>query len=185
MKAEAFLEAAVPAGPVRRAAVLSKYRRLTRLLIARGLRLSTMESCTGGCLASLLTDTEGSSAAFTGSYVAYSNAQKIRLGVPRETVARFGVYSAETALAMAGVCRVAFGADVGAGVTGSFGNPDPANGDSVPGCVFFAVASAGGRQAFRCLPPPLPSRASCKLTVADTVADCLLGGPWLGAAARP
>ncbi len=174
MNPETVREVPAPAGPVRRAAVLSKYRRLTLSLIARGLRISAMESCTGGFLASLVTDTEGSSAAFTGSYVAYSNEQKIRLGVPAETVARFGVYSAETARAMAGVCRAAFGADIGVGVTGTFGNADPANGDSVPGEVFFAVATAEGVRAFHCVLPPRPSRAAYKLLIADVVADCLL-----------
>ncbi|MBQ3317097.1 MAG: CinA family protein, partial [Spirochaetales bacterium] len=49
--------------------VRQKYRDLTLLLIERGITISTMESCTAGQLASLITDTEGSSAVFRGSYV--------------------------------------------------------------------------------------------------------------------
>ncbi|MBQ3697458.1 MAG: CinA family protein, partial [Spirochaetales bacterium] len=73
--------------------VRQKYRDLTLLLIERGITVSTMESCTAGQIASLITDTEGSSAVFRGSYVAYCNDEKIRLGVPAEVIDSYGVYS--------------------------------------------------------------------------------------------
>ena len=62
--------------------VREKYRCLTRTLIEKKLTITTMESCTAGQLASLITDTEGSSAVLKGAYVSYSNEVKIRLGVP-------------------------------------------------------------------------------------------------------
>ncbi|MGN0960180.1 MAG: CinA family protein, partial [Coriobacteriales bacterium] len=55
------------------AATARLYRQLTLLLIERGLSASTMESCTGGLIASLITDTEGSSAVLKGAFVTYSN----------------------------------------------------------------------------------------------------------------
>ena len=156
-----------------------KYRTLTLLLIKKGLTISTMESCTGGLLASLLTDTEGSSAAFRGSYVTYSNAEKIRLGVPAQIIKSYGVYSPQTANAMAQVCAKAFGTDIGIGVTGTFTNADPANSDSVPGEVFFsiygnAINGNGRPRDCNCTVPALPSRHACKLRVADMIADRLL-----------
>lgn len=116
-----------------------QYRLLTERLIADGLTVATMESCTAGGIVSLLTDTEGSSAVVRGGIVAYCNEAKTTFGVPEETIARFGVYSEETALAMADACRKRLGAEIGIGVTGSYANRDPNNADSVPGTVFYAV----------------------------------------------
>ena len=152
----------------------SRFRELTLLFIDRNLTVSTMESCTGGLLASLFTDTEGSSAVFRGSYVTYSNEQKIRLGVPAETIEEHGVYSNQTSNAMARVCAQAFGTDISIGVTGTFSNVDPANDDSVPGEVYFSIYRKGRIRDYHCTVPALPSRSACKLHIADAVADRLL-----------
>lgn len=108
-------------------------------LIEHGISISTMESCTSGLLASAITDTEGASAIFKGGFVTYSNEAKIRQGVPAEVIGTFGVYSPQTAEAMAEACRMAYQAQIGVGVTGTTGNMDPSNADSVPGEVFYAV----------------------------------------------
>ena len=62
------------------------YKLLTQRLIDRGIRISTMESATGGLISSLITDTEGASAIFRGSYVTYSNETKIKCGVPVDVI---------------------------------------------------------------------------------------------------
>lgn len=68
----------------------------------RGLMLVTAESCTGGLLASLLTDIPGSSHAFDRGFVTYTDASKHELlGVPLEVLAEHSAVSKETALAMA------------------------------------------------------------------------------------
>ena len=77
------------------------YAEIIRTLISRGMTITTMESCTGGLIASLLTDTEGASAALRGAYVTYSNEAKKAAGVPAEILDRYGVYSKETARSMA------------------------------------------------------------------------------------
>ncbi len=156
------------------AVVHEKYRRLTELLIDKRVTITTMESCTGGLVASLITDTEGSSAIMKGAFVTYSNEAKIRQGVPEEIIDQFGVYSEETASAMAVACRNTYGAIVGVGVTGSFGNADPANDDSIPGEVYFAIAAKGGTISYHCTVPVQPSRFSYKLYMADLIADRLL-----------
>ncbi len=117
--------------------------RVARHLIRQGITISVMESCTGGLFASALTDTEGVSAIFSGSFVTYSNEAKARCGVPSAVIRRYGVYSAETASAMAEAARAAYGAEIGVGITGSMANPDPRNADSVPGEVYFAVCRDG------------------------------------------
>lgn len=111
-----------------------------RLLIERGLTLATMESCTGGLLASLLTDVPGSSAAFLGSLVSYATDLKVQWGVPPATIAEHGVISIQTARAMAAAARERLGADIGVGVTGVAG-PDLQEGKPV-GTVHIAIASA-------------------------------------------
>lgn len=163
----------IPAAVRDEAAVRAAWADITRALIARGLTITTMESCTSGQLASLITDTEGASAVMKGAFVTYSNEVKILEGVPEEIIARFGVYSAQTAAAMAETCRAKLCADIGVGVTGSFGNADPNNPDSVPGEVYFALAGAQGVRVFHCVLPPQPSRLAYKLCVAGTVADYL------------
>lgn len=122
------------------------YRRITELLILRGLTITTMESCTCGQIASLLTDTEGASAVLKGACITYSNEAKILQGVPASVIGQYGVYSAETAKAMASACRSMFHADIGIGITGTFGNADPANADSRPGCIYYAVETGKKRR---------------------------------------
>ena len=60
--------------------VRDKFRFITKTLIEKELTITTMESCTSGFIASLLTDTEGSSAIFRGAFVTYSNEAKIMQG---------------------------------------------------------------------------------------------------------
>ena len=167
--------------------VQKKYNLLTKTLIAKKITITLMESCTSGLIASLITDTEGSSEIFKGSFVTYSNKAKIRQGVPSETIEKFGVYSKETARAMASASKKAMGTDIGIGVTGTFGNIDPANKDSVIGEVFFAIDFFGGVSSWE-IKVKLDekshtdlensdtdsSRFNFKLEVANAVADHLL-----------
>ncbi|MCD8364400.1 MAG: CinA family protein [Clostridiales bacterium] len=113
--------------------------RVVLRLIEINLSITTMESCTSGLLASAITDTEGASAIFKGAFVTYSNEAKVQQGVEEGLIERCGVYSLPVAEAMARACRKAYGAEVGVGVTGTMGNPDPANADSVLGEVFYAI----------------------------------------------
>ena len=158
--------------------VLSLYGQITRSLIQKGLQISTMESCTSGMIASLITDTEGSSAVMKGSAITYSNEAKIACGVPENTITKFGVYSKETAASMASAARQTYKADIGIGVTGSFGNTDPANTDSVPGEVYFAIATEKENRTFFRQLPPLDSRHAYKLCTAELVGKELFAAIW-------
>lgn len=104
--------------------------------------LAVMESCTGGLMASTLTDVPGASGYFLGSYVTYATQQKIDLGVPASVIQEFGVVSQETAKAMAQAARERAGADYGIGITGVAG-PEPEDGIP-PGTVHVAVATPEG-----------------------------------------
>ena len=145
------------------------YQSLTKQFICSQTTIATMESCTSGFLASLLTDTEGASAVFKGSFVTYCNEAKTDCGVPEELIRSFGVYSKETAVSMAQTCRERFHADLGIGVTGTFGNTDPNNSDSVSGMVYYAFASRDKVTCF-CLEIPVQnSRFEYKCAVAAEV----------------
>lgn len=167
------MEISGPTGAVDEAAVRDKYAAITHMLIASSITITTMESCTSGQIASLITDTEGASAILKGAFVTYSNEAKILQGVPAVTINRYGVYSSQTAISMAEVCRATYGAHIGVGITGSFGNVDPNNVDSVPGEVFFALANEDGSEAYHCTIPAQASRYNYKIYIADVLADVL------------
>ena len=167
-------ESVVLKSAAKESSVRQKYEKLTRSLIEKGISITTMESCTAGQIASLITDTEGASAILKGGFITYSNQAKILQGVSEETIGKYGVYSRETAAAMAEACRKTFDADIGTGITGSFSNTDPENEDSVPGDVYFAIATASGTESFRCRIPPQKSRLAYKMYAADLIADRLM-----------
>lgn len=154
--------------------VREEYQKLTRLLIERGMRITTMESATSGLIASLITDTEGASAIFRGSFVTYSNEAKIGVGVPSKTIEKYGVYSNETSAAMATVCREKYIADIGIGVTGTMGNVDPDNPEGVPGQVFFSIDFRGNVTDYYRELAPRNSRYEYKMAVAYEVVQVLM-----------
>ena len=107
-------------------------------LVQLGWVIGTMESCTGGLIASLLTDIEGSSRVLHGCRVTYSNEEKIRAGVPLKIIDNHGVYSSECAIEMALAMASLPNNNIGLGVTGTLGNVDPNNKDSTPGKVYYS-----------------------------------------------
>lgn len=110
-----------------------------RALLAAGLRAVTAESCTGGGVASALTDVPGSSQWFERGYVTYSNAAKIHdLGVEPGVIERHGAVSAEVARQMAEGALRASGADVVVALTGIAG-PDGGTLEKPVGLVYLAV----------------------------------------------
>ncbi|MBI5158219.1 MAG: competence/damage-inducible protein A [Acidimicrobiia bacterium] len=117
-------------------------RIVLRLCAERGWSVATAESATGGLVAAALTAVPGSSAVVRGGVVAYHPDVKTgTLGVSPETVARFGLVSAETALEMAEGARRVLGADVAVAVTGSAG-PDTL--EQPAGTMVIAVATPEG-----------------------------------------
>lgn len=154
--------------------IRKKYEKLTKLLIAKGLTITTMESCTAGQIISLITDTEGSSAVTKGGFVTYSNEAKIMQGVPASIIETYGVYSKETAKAMAETCRKSYQADIGIGVTGTFGNLDPNNKDSEKGKVYFAIDMDSQVIAYERELKLQDSRYEYKLAIAEEIVDELL-----------
>ena len=119
-------------------------RRLLAKACERGIAFATAESCTGGMIASLLTDVQGVAHAFDRGFVTYSEASKIEmLGVPPALIAEKGAVSREVAIAMAEGALERSAANIALAVTGFADKGDP------PGLVHFACARAGRKTAHR------------------------------------
>ena len=115
-----------------------------RALLAAGLKAVTAESCTGGGVASALTDVPGSSQWFERGYVTYSNAAKLQdLGVERSVLESQGAVSAGVAEQMALGALRASGADVAVAVSGVAG-PDGGTLEKPVGLVYLAIGRRGG-----------------------------------------
>ena len=124
-----------------------------RLLTEKGLTLATMESCTGGLLANMITDVPGSSAYFKGGLVAYTNEVKISYGVDAALLERQGAISPEVAVAMAEVARLRLGADIGVGITGVAG-PTETEGKPI-GTAHIAIDDGKEKRLAYGIYPPL------------------------------
>jgi len=113
-------------------------------LLARGWRLATAESCTGGLIAHWMTAIPGSSTVYAGGVVAYANEAKTSLlGVPAALIARHGAVSAPVAEAMAAGALERLGADVAVSTTGVAG-PSGGTSEKPVGLVYIGVALRHG-----------------------------------------
>jgi PncC family amidohydrolase len=123
--------------------------RLQEQCVARDMTVATVESCTGGLVGHLITETSGSSAYFVGGFVTYSDALKrAMVDVPAEVLASHGAVSAQTAVAMATGGRQRTNADIAGAVTGVAG-PDGGSPDKPVGLAYVAVADATGTDVRR------------------------------------
>lgn len=114
---------------------------------SRHIMLATAESCTGGLLASLLTDIPGKSHVFERGFVTYTDqAKQELLGVPGRVLEEDGAVSEASARTMAEGALANSHADVAISITG-FADGDPAQ---TAGLVYFGCARRGGPTRCRC-----------------------------------
>ena len=116
-----------------------KLKKIISKLKENNKTISTMESCTGGALASLITDISGASAVFKYGAVTYSNEYKIKMGVSSEVIEKYSVYSMETAREMARAISNFTASDFGIGITGKLGEVDPNNLSGDNNRVFICI----------------------------------------------
>jgi nicotinamide-nucleotide amidase len=134
------------------------------------LRLATAESCTGGLLASLLTDMPGQSHAFDRGFVTYSNTSKHEmLGVPTEVLQMDGPVSEPAARAMAEGALARSQADLAVSITG-FAEGGPGQ---TAGLVHFAVARTGRSTRHRRACFGDVGRAEVRLRALETALEML------------
>jgi len=116
-----------------------------RLARAARKTVATAESCTGGAVASRITNVSHSSEMFRYGWVTYANEAKMtELGVPVALLAKHGAVSAEVAQAMAEGALRGSGADLAVSVTGIAG-PTGGTPEKPVGLVYFALASKDGK----------------------------------------
>jgi nicotinamide-nucleotide amidase len=119
------------------------------ILRDRGETVSTAESCTGGLVATRLTEYSGASDFFNGAFVTYTNDQKERLlGVPHEMLERFTAVSEPVAKAMAEGTRTRTGSTYGVSVTG-YAGPSGGTEENPVGTVYVGIATPHKAHAFR------------------------------------
>ncbi len=125
--------------------------KVAQLLINDRLTLATAESCTGGLLASRLTDVPGSSAFFQAGITTYSNEAKVRvLNIPKTLLKKKGAVDEEVALLMAKNVRRLFKTHYGIGITGIAG-PDGGTKTKPVGLVYIAVATNSEALCVKCV----------------------------------
>lgn len=118
---------------------MSIYEEIIYILQEKQKHIATMESCTGGAVASEITNHNGASEILKFSAVTYSNEYKIKMGVDASVIDEYSVYSIETAIEMAKNISLFANADYGIGITGKLNNPDPANPRGEDDEVFIAI----------------------------------------------
>lgn len=119
---------------------------IIRLLKRRKQTLVTAESITGGLLSGVLTDISGSSAAFLGGLITYSDIAKSNfLDIPKRILTKHTAVSEVVAISMAESARAQFKSDYAISTTGVAG-PGRAYGQKA-GTVWIAIASKGGTVA--------------------------------------
>lgn len=121
---------------------------VVRSLQQNRLTVCTAESCTGGLIASKLTDVPGASAVFKGSIVSYDNAIKTAvLGVPETILNTVGAVSNATVEQMAKAARSIMRTDIAVSVSGILG-PSGATAEKPVGLVHFGIATARDVRSF-------------------------------------
>jgi len=106
---------------------MDKLNEIIALLTKNNKTISTMESCTGGGLVNEITNIEGSSNVLKFSAVTYSNEYKIKMGVEKEIIDKYTVYSIETAKAMSKAISDFTKSNYGIGITGKLNRVDEYN----------------------------------------------------------
>ena len=114
---------------------------IIKQLIENNQTISTMESCTGGCLANEITNIKDSSKVFKFGAVTYSNEYKIKMGVDENIINTYSVYSIETSHEMSKKISLYTNSDYGVGITGKLYYQDNANPYGSDNKVFVSVYS--------------------------------------------
>lgn len=112
---------------------------VVKILTEQGKKIATMESCTGGGVANAITNIEGASEVISFSAVTYSNDFKIKMGVPKETIEKFTVYSKETARDMAKAISQFADSNFGIGITGKMNRSDKNNQVGADNIIYFSI----------------------------------------------
>lgn len=114
-------------------------KQIINLLKEKNKTISTMESCTGGGVANAITNIEGASEVLRYSAVTYSNEYKIKMGVSKDIIDKYSVYSMETAIEMSKNIANFANSNIGVGITGKLNRVDINNPYGEDNVVFISI----------------------------------------------
>ena len=151
---------------------IMKIKDLVLKLIDREKTISSMESCTGGGFANEITNIEGASDILKFSAVTYSNEYKIKMGVSKELIDKYSVYSFEVSDSMALNISEFTGSDFGVGITGKLNRVDKNNPYGEDNVVFVSVFDRENKKYYhRLVEAVRDSRCNNKELVIENVCD--------------
>lgn len=151
---------------------IMKIKDLVLKLIDKKKTISSMESCTGGGFANEITNIEGASDILKFSAVTYSNEYKIKMGVSKELIDKYSVYSFEVADSMALNISEFTGSDFGVGITGKLNRFDKNNLYGEDNVVFIGVFDRENKRYYhRLVKAVRDNRCNNKKLVIENVCD--------------
>lgn len=118
---------------------MKDFKKVIEELTKRNETISTMESCTGGGVANAITNIEGASNVLKFSAVTYSNEYKIKMGVNKNIIDEYSVYSIETAHEMAYNISEFAKSNYGIGITGKINRSDKNNNYGADNEIFISI----------------------------------------------
>lgn len=114
-------------------------KRVVEKLKKNNKTISSMESCTGGGVANAITNIEGASDVIKFSAVTYSNEYKIKIGVSKDVIDKYSVYSIQTANEMSYNIAKFANSNLGVGITGKLNRVDKNNPYGEDNVVFISI----------------------------------------------
>ena len=147
---------------------------IIELLTNKNKTISTMESCTGGGIANEITNIEGASEILKYSAVTYSNEYKIKMGVSKEVIDKYSVYSMETANEMSYNISNFANSNYGVGITGKLNRVDKNNPFGKDNVVFISIYDKDNNKFYNSkVEATKPSRKENKELVIEEVIKIL------------
>ena len=116
-------------------------KEIIEILTRNNETISTMESCSGGAIANEITNIPGASEVFMFSAITYSNEYKVKMGVNKELIDKYTVYSKEVANEMSKVISEYTCSDYGIGITGKLNRVDIHNPYGSDNIVYISIYS--------------------------------------------
>ncbi len=153
----------------------NKLKLIVEKLTDIGKTISTMESCTGGGVVNAITNIEGASEVIKYSAVTYSNEFKIKMGVDKEVIDKYTVYSIEVARLMSEVISNYTQSDYGIGVTGKLNRVDKYNPYGCDNIVYISIYDRNSKKHYDMnITVTEDSREKNKDLIIDKISDNLL-----------
>lgn len=153
----------------------NKIKKLIKILSSQNKTLSTMESCTGGGLVDKITSVPDASKIIKFSAVTYSNDFKIKMGVDKNIIDKYSVYSTEVSNEMSKNIALFSNSNYGIGITGKLNKPDTENIFGKDNIVYISIYDKDNNKFYnKKVEVTEKSRPQNKLLVVNNVLDLLL-----------